>query len=243
MAVCNKTAIIIGASSGIGKALAKKLSREGYAIGLVSRRTELLQELQKELTTPTFIRKIDITKSSSADDLRLLFKEMGNIDLVIVNAGVFLNNPEYVWEKEESTVETNVMGFTRMAHASMEHFLKQGRGHLVGISSISAIRGEGDSPSYSASKAFVSNYLEGLRVKAFRLKKDIYVTDIQPGWVDTDMAKGHETFWMAPVDVAAEQIYSSIKRKSSHAYITRRWCLYAWMLKLLPRPIYDQFFG
>ncbi|MES2345375.1 MAG: methyltransferase domain-containing protein [Chlamydiota bacterium] len=67
-------------------------------------------------------------------------------------------------------------------------------------------------------------------------------TDVQPGWVDTDMAKGEDVFWMASSEKAAEQIYSAIKSKRAHAYITRRWRLYAWLLKLAPRWIYHRFF-
>lgn len=232
-------AIVIGASSGIGKALAKVLAREGYEVGLAARRFELLLNLQKEIKTKTFIKRIDITNSSEAiDSLESLIDEMGGVDLIIVNAGVVFNNRAFEWEKEKLTIQTNVLGFSAMAHGSMRYFLKQGKGHLVGISSISALRGEGDSPSYSASKAFVSNFLEGLRVKAVREKKDICITDIKPGWVDTDMAKGEETFWMASPEKAAEQIYSAIKNKRAHAYITRRWRLYAWLLKLTPRWMY-----
>lgn len=238
-----KKAIIIGASSGIGKALAKVLSENGYEVGLASRRLEMLKELQSELATHCYVKQIDVTQTQEAiDALDALISEMGEVDLFIVNAGVLLNNPEFEWKKELMTIETNVVGFSCMAHAAMSYLLKRKKGHLVGISSISALRGESFSPSYSASKAFVSNFLEGLRVKAYKEHTDIYVTDIQPGWVDTDMAKGEETFWMASAEKAANQIYSAIAHKRSHAYITRRWCLIAWLLKLTPRWAYDRYF-
>lgn len=238
-----KKAIVIGASSGIGEALAKRLAQEGYEVGLAARRLELLQDLQKEIKTKTFIKRIDVANTSEAKaSLDSLLQEMGQVDLIILNAGIIFNNPEFDWKKEESTIVINALGFAAMAHTAMQYFLNRGKGHLVGISSISAIRGESDSPSYSASKAFVSNFLEGLRVKAFKEKKEISVTDIQPGWVDTVMAKGEETFWMASPEKAAEQIYSAIQHKRSHAYITRRWRLYAWLLKLTPRWAYARFF-
>lgn len=237
-----RKAIVIGASSGIGKALAKVLAREGYEVGLVARRFELLLEVQKELKTRTFVKQINVVNTSEAmNSLKSLIEEMGGVDLVVVNAGVFYNNCAFDWDKEKLTIEINVLGFAAMAHAAMDYFFELGRGHLVGISSISAIRGEAESPSYSASKAFVSNFLEGLRVKAFKEKKDICITDIQPGWVDTDMAKGVETFWMASTEKAAEQIYSAMKNRSFHAYITKRWCFYAWLLKLTPRWVYNRF--
>lgn len=241
--VMGKKAIIIGASSGIGLALARLLSKEGYELGLTARRFELLQQLQKELNSKTYLKQLDVTHISEAmRQLENLLDEMQDVDLIVINAGVFLNNMDFDWEKEKRTVEVNVMGFCVMANVAMKYFVKMGKGHIVGISSISALRGETCSPAYSASKAFVSNYLEGLRVKGFKRDKHIFVTDIQPGWVDTDMAKGEETFWMASPEEAAKYIYKAIKNKRRQAYITPRWRLYAWFLKLMPRWAYDRFF-
>lgn len=236
-------AIIIGASSGIGKTLSKKLAQEGYTVGLIARRLELLLELQKEIKSPTFVKQIDINDPSKAIPLLKDFlQEMNAVDLIVVNAGIFLKNDPFTWEKEAATIQTNVMGFAAMAHSAMDYFLQRGKGHLVGISSISALRGEADSPSYNASKAFVSNFLEGLRMKAIHEKKEICVTDIQPGWVDTIMAEGEKTFWMASQEKAANQIYAAIHHRRSHAYITRRWRLFAWLLKLMPRFLYERLF-
>ena len=125
-----------------------------------------------------------------------------------------------------------------MANVFMKHFYTKGKGQLVGISSIAALRGSG---VYSATKAFVSNYLEGLRHKVIKDKKEITITDIKPGFVDTDMAKG-DLFWVTPVDKAAKQIYQTIIKKKAHTYITSRWRLVAWVLKCMPRFIYDRFF-
>lgn len=124
------------------------------------------------------------------------------------------------------------MGFTAVAIETMKFFKHQGHGHLVGISSIAALKGNKDAPAYSASKAYISNYLEGLRKSVS--KTSITVTDIQPGLVDTDMAKGDGLFWVAPKEKAARQIFKVIKKKKKHAYITKRWRIIAWILKLLP---------
>src|SRR5277367_2712438 len=101
-----KKAIIVGASSGIGKALAVVLASKGYEIGLAARRLELLLDLQKELKARTFIRQIDVAKTSEAMDLLgSLIQEMGGVELIIINAGVLFNNSEFVWEKEELTIQ------------------------------------------------------------------------------------------------------------------------------------------
>ena len=235
-------AIIIGATSGIGLACAKELAQHGYELGLTGRRIELLLEIQKEIKTKTHIKQSDVTELPKAiHDLQELIQVMDGMDLCLINAGVFHSNPHLDWELEKRTIDVNVTGFCAMADVAMNYFLKKKVGHLVGISSISAIRGEADNPAYSASKAFVSNYLEALRCKAFKEKAEIIVTDIQPGWVDTPMTKGCEAFWMASADKAAKQIGAAIYKKRSHAYITARWRLFAWLLKGAPSWLYERY--
>jgi short-subunit dehydrogenase len=228
-------AIIIGASSGIGRALAKELHNAGYRVGVSARRTELLEELATELGANLTIRKLDVTKT---DESHMIFsqmaEELGRVDLVVISAGTGAINPELDWAKEEITISTNVLGFTRLADSAMNFFMAQGYGHLVGISSIAALRGNSVAPAYNASKAFVSNYLEGLRMKAFKQNPKIQVTDIRPGFVDTAMAQGEGLFWVASPEKAARQIYNAIKSRKKVAYITRRWRLIAWLMQLLP---------
>jgi short-subunit dehydrogenase len=230
-----KNAIVIGASSGIGRELAKTLSRHGYGVGILARRMELLSELAKELPGRSFVRRIDIANHDEAarilDDL---IREMGEVDIIIVNAGVGFLNPDLEWQKEKDTVHVNVLGFMSMANVAMKHFLKRGKGHLVGISSIAAISSTPAAPAYGASKAFMSNYLKALRIKGLATGLPITITDIQPGYIDTAMAQGEGVFWVASAQKAAQQIYKAIKKRRPRAYITRRWRLIAWLSKLAP---------
>ena len=238
-----KKAIVIGASSGIGRELAKKLSEEYQVIALAARRVDHLEELATELKVKTFIAKIDV--SQFAEAIRLLenlIAQMGGVDLAVICAGTGHLNPELKWDDEEDTIDVNVKGFTCMTDTLMNHFIKQGAGHLVAISSVAALRGSGICPAYNASKAYVSNYLEGLRLKASRISKEIFVTDIQPGFVDTPMAQGEGLFWVASADKAANQIVKLINRRKPHGYVTRRWRLVAIILKLMPRWLYTRLF-
>lgn len=137
-----KKAPIIGASSGIGRELAKILSEQGYVLGLIARRFELLESLKKELPSKTYIKQADIAQiTQSQSTVTSLIEEMGGVDLFIINAGVGFLNDKLNGEKEQSTIDVNVTGFAAMTGIAMIHFLEQGRGHLVGISSIAAIRG------------------------------------------------------------------------------------------------------
>jgi len=234
-----KKALIIGASSGIGKELAIILAQHGYEVGLMARRVEKLEALHKQISTKTYIGYLDIASSVAAiERIQEIINRMGGLDLMILNAGVGFLNPELDSAKEIETINVNVQGFCVLAGWSYKYFASRGCGHIVGISSIGALRGNHLAPSYNASKAFMSNYLEGLRKKAFREKIPITVTDIKPGFVDTDMAKGEGKFWVASPKKAAEQIYTVIKAKKKRAYITHRWFLIGWLLKLMPDWLY-----
>jgi short-subunit dehydrogenase len=236
-----KKAIVIGASSGIGRELSKILAGNGYAVGIMARRTHLLDELRSGMGSDVFVERIDVSDPDAAkDSLTRLIGNMGGVDLVVISSGTGHLNAELDWALENDAIKTNVTGFAAIANVAIKHFMEKGTGHLVGISSIAALRGGRESPAYNASKAFESNYLEGLRQKVRKLGLPIAITDIKPGFVKTAMAKGDGIFWAADADRAANQIYDAIKRRKPGAYITRRWRLVAWLIKLLPAFIYER---
>lgn len=234
-----KKAIVIGASSGIGKELAKILAKEYDAIGLAARRGELLEELSEQLDTQTFTVQMDVAKTEEAmQQLDDLIVRMGGVDLVVVCAGTGYSNPELRWDYERETIDVNVKGCTGVINTAVRHFIQQGHGHLVVLSSVAALRGHSDCPAYNASKAYLSNYLEGLRMKMGRMSGQFTITDIQPGFVDTRMAQGEGLFWVAPAQKAARQIDSIIKRRKPRGYVTKRWGVMALCLKIMPHRLY-----
>ncbi len=235
-----KQAIVIGATSGIGCELARILSQNGYLVGIAGRRTHLLEKLQSELPGQSFSKKLDISKSDQAIiGLKGLIDEMESVDLIVISSGIGSVESDLPWEKEKETIDVNVSGFVAMANVAYHYFLEKESGHLVGISSIAAIRG-GEAPAYNASKAFVSSYLQGLRYRISKTKLPITITDIQPGFVDTAMAKSDKAFWVASAQKSASQIYAAICNKRKHAYITKRWRIIAWLFKLVPDFIYHK---
>ncbi|NPC93648.1 SDR family NAD(P)-dependent oxidoreductase [Bacillus sp. WMMC1349] len=230
-----KTAVVVGASSGIGKALARNLSAKGVQLGLVARREELLIKLQQELPNSSSIKKLDVADSEQVNkQLTDLMNKLGKVDAVFICSGVGYLEHELNWEKEKETIDVNVTGFVACSNLFLNHFIQNEHGHLIGISSIAALRGNGHAATYNASKAFVSNYLQGLRQKVKRFKGNIAITEIQPGFVDTAMAKGDKLFWSASPEKAAEQIIRAVHKKKAHVYVTKRWRLIAWILKCLP---------
>ena len=133
----------------------------------------------------------------------------------------------------------NVAGFTAIANLAYHYFLAKKFGHIVGVSSVAAVRG-GPIASYNASKAYVSSFLEGLACRAHGQQIDLTITDVRPGFVNTAMAQGDGLFWVAPVEVAAKQIIAGIEREKRVVYVTRRWRLIAGLISLLPFSIYKR---
>jgi short-subunit dehydrogenase len=236
-----KKAIVVGATSGIGKGLAKLLVENDYKVGITGRRTELLEELKSENPNSYFVRTFDVSDTKTAvKKLEELTTELGGLDLLILSSGAGEINNKLDFEIEKRTIDTNVVGFTCIADWTLAYFEKQKYGHFVAISSIGGLRGSRHAPSYNASKAYQINYLEGLRQKVAKRKERISITDIRPGLVDTEMAKGEGLFWVMPVEKTVRQIFRAIKRKRKIAYVTKRWGLIALVLKLIPGPVYDR---
>lgn len=234
-------AIIIGATSGIGKGLALRLAAQGFMVGITGRRTSLLDELTSQNPNAFIQQPFDITDIENINDrLVELTQKLGGLDLLIISSGTGDFNPDLDFDIEQRTIETNVKGFTCVADWAFNYFKHQGKGHLVGISSVAGLRGSSMAPAYNATKAFQINYLEGLRQKAAKLKSQIVVTDIRPGFVDTAMAKGDGQFWVASVDKAVDQILAAIKKKKKIVYVTKRWKLIGAILKRIPLTMYDR---
>jgi short-subunit dehydrogenase len=202
---------------------------------LASRREDLLREVAKEIGTTSRVKVIDVSKPVEAmQSLRELIAEMKDVELFVISAGTGFVNPKLDWEPENETIAVNVSGFTAMANVAIAHLEARGSGYLAGISSIAALRGNPDAIAYGASKAFMSNYLQGVRYRFAKLRLPVVVTDVQPGFVDTPMAKADKKFWVASPEKAAEQIFDAIRRRRKHVYVTRRWRLVAWLIKVMP---------
>jgi len=235
-----KKAIIVGATSGIGKALAIIMAEKGYQVGITGRRLENLNELKTNNPSAYEILAFDSTQESNGEKLLELTDRLGGLDILVMNSGIGIFNKQLAYDLEQQTIDLNVSAFTEVMDWGYNFFKKNGGGQLVAISSIAGIRGGRQAPAYNASKAYQSNYLEGLRQKAVHEKKSIIVTDIRPGFVDTPMAQAPNLFWVAPVEKAAGQIYGFIKNKSSVGYVTKRWSLIAMIMKVVPKWLYKR---
>lgn len=229
-----KQAIVIGASSGIGWELGVQLAAKGYQLGLMARRDKCLEKLASSLPGTHFIQTTDVSKAEQAqEELSALIERMGDVELIIVNSGVGSKEKLLDWVVEREMIDVNIRGFAAMSIVAMNHFVKRGGGHLAGVSSAASHFSGGLSLTYNASKAFASNYLNGMRSRAARSKLPITVSTIEPGFVETPMVEGRP-MWIATVEKAVSQIVSGLINKKNHIYVTKRWVLIVRLLQLTP---------
>jgi short-subunit dehydrogenase len=229
-----KKIIIVGASSGIGKELALLYAKRGDKVGITGRRAYLLQEIKSQYPDNILTSCFDVMGPDNIPSIEKLINDLSGLDILIYNSGYSDASKELNWETEHTTIKTNVVGMVEIVNYAFNYFIKKGSGQIAITSSIAAIRGNSWAPSYSASKAFISNYAEGLQMKAGRLEKDIVVSDIKAGFINTKETPLKGRFWVAPVKKAALQILSGIDKKKRVLYVTKRWRLIAMLLSIIP---------
>jgi short-subunit dehydrogenase len=232
--------IIVGATSGIGLAVAKIFVSKGYKVGVTGRRCELLQQFQSTSPQQIFTSCFDVTKTETVPDhLQSLMQQMGGLDILLISAGYGDENPSLDYAIEAGMLEVNVKGFTAVADWSFQYFQQQKSGQLAAITSLAGVRGNRAAPAYFSTKGYQIRYLESLSHRSRKEKLNINITDIRPGFVQTKPAD-HPLFWSAPVEKAARQIAHAIIQKRKVVYITRRWGIVAFLLKIFPRWIYEK---
>ncbi|HWR33464.1 MAG TPA: SDR family NAD(P)-dependent oxidoreductase, partial [Chitinophagaceae bacterium] len=178
-----------------------------------------IKEIKRQFPVGTEYECFDVTKTENDTCLESLVNKLGGLDILIISAGWGKPSEELDRGIDQKITKTNVNGFVEIANWGFNFFISQGYGQLVTISSIAAYRGSSYSPAYSASKAFQSTYFEGLSIKAKKIKKNVTVTCIEPGFVNTKMAHGGDKmFWIVPVERAAKQIIGAIEKKKRLAY-------------------------
>jgi short-subunit dehydrogenase len=233
--------IIIGATSGIGRHLAELYAQQGWLVGVTGRRESLLQSLQQAYPGNIRTQVMDVTQAAALENLQQLIQQMNGMDLLVYNSGFGDVTPQLDWDTDNQTTLTNVNGFLLLVNYAFNYFIANGqRGHIAATSSIASIRGNSFAPAYSASKAYMSTYMEGLYMRAKKQYLPIAITDIQPGFVATKMAKGNKQFWVAPPAKAARQIVTALQKRRFRVYITRRWWLIAQLMKWVPGWVYHK---
>jgi short-subunit dehydrogenase len=236
-----KKAIVVGASSGIGEGLAAVLVKNGYKVGITGRRKENLLNIQQSAPENYVVKCFDVQQcDDSLTCYKALIEELGGLDLLIYSSGNGFENKDLAFDIELDTIKTNTIGFTNLVTYTFNYFKAQKHGQIAAITSVAGFRGNPDFPAYFATKAYLMNYIEGLRMKSIHEKLGIYITDLRAGFVKTGHVDPKKMIWATSVEVAAKQMFNAIKRKKKVVYVLKRWSLIAGFLKIVPRFIYDR---
>lgn len=234
-------AIVIGASSGMGEALAKQLAQSGATVAIVARRRPDLERIAQ--TMPDKIRPYphDVEDADAVPSLfERIVKDLGGLDTVVYAAGVMpaVEEGEYSFDKDRTMVAVNLLGAMAWLNPAAARFEAQRAGTIVGISSIAGERGRRAAPGYCTSKAALSTYLESLRNRCSRY--GVNVVTIKPGFVDTAMTRGKQgLFWLISADQAARQTLALARRGTgASAFVPARWALVAAVVRAIPSFIF-----
>ena len=236
-----KRIVIVGATSGIGREVARQLLRRGYRIGVAGRRETALQELKAEAPQQVACHKLDVTANDAPARLLALVEELGGMDIFLLSAGIGKQNAALQPGIELATAETNVLGFIRMVDTAYAYFREKGGGHLAVISSIAGTKGLGAAPAYSATKRFQNTYIEALAQLARMQRLNIHFTDIRPGFVDTDLLGDDKKYplLMSPSKVATS-IIRAIERRKPVCTTDIRYRILVFFWRLIPRFLWER---
>jgi short-subunit dehydrogenase len=233
-------AIVVGASSGIGAALAVELGKEGEAVALLARREGELAQVASAVAAAggrASTYSHDVTDYATVPALfERIEAELGGVDLVVYAAGVMpeVVEGEYDFAKDRQMIEVNLLGAIAWFDLAAARFEAKRAGTLVGISSVAGERGRRGAPGYGTSKAAFTAYLEALRNRVSRY--GVNVVTVKPGFVDTAMTRGKKgLFWVVSPQVAAARTLALARRgTSAAAFVPARWALVALVVRSIP---------
>lgn len=241
-----KNILITGASSGLGAGMAREFAKRGCNLALCARRLDRLVELRQQLLQSApgikiWIRELDVT---DYDQVFMVFRafreEMGSIDRVIVNAGIGSGAPigRGQFAENKRTIETNYIAALAQSEAAMEIFRAQESGHLVIVSSMSAMRGlRGAMTAYSSSKVAVAAMAEGIRGDVLK-KRKIKVTTLYPGYIRTELNEKidpRKTPFIVDAVTGCRLLVKAMEREPAVAYVPWwPWAPMGWLMRRLP---------
>ncbi len=233
----SKSVLITGATRGLGAELARRFAERGYKLALTGRKLEELEKLKAELESQAAqvcIRSLDVVDFDRVGPvLRECAEELGGLDIVIANAGVAYAGKTTL-AQVRATFDVNLTGAIATSAAAVEIFREQGRGQLVGITSVAAVRAMSGQGAYSASKAGFGKYLEALRCETYN--EPITITELAPGFIDTDLNRAMKSRpFVIPAEKGTRIMADLIEKQVGFRYVpVWPWTLVAQLLKLLP---------
>ena len=243
-----KTILITGASSGLGAEMARQFADLGYDLALCARRLDRLEDLKADLLDRhpgcrIAVRALDVTDDDAVFTVfRSFAEELGTLDRVVVNAGLGKGAPLGTgrYDANRETAVTNFVGALAQTEAAMEIFRRQEHGHLVMVSSMSAVRGMPRSmATYAATKAGVAHLAEGLRAELHG--GPIKVTVLYPGWIASEMNEGNKSPLLVSTEKGVRAMVSAIEKEKDSAHVPPLpWAPMSVVLRHAPLPVFKK---
>ncbi len=235
--------IIVGATSGIGRALAERYARMNCLVGITGRRTELLEEIKDKYPKHILVQPMDICEDSATAELQSLIDCMGGMDILILNSGYGKATEELISEIEIQTVQTNALAFTRLIVFGYNYFKAHDhKGHIVVTSSVASVRGLRQAPAYSATKRYMRHYVDCLAQRARHEKLPIKFTTLMPGFISTDFLSNVKYPLVVPLSKAIDSIFYAIEKQKRAVYLPFRWNFVVFFWRLVPKWIWERYF-
>lgn len=230
----------MGATSGIGLRVAERLAGMGWLVGAAGRNEQALANLKNRYPENVITAHIDVTRAGAPKDLLKLIGEMQGMDVYFHSAGIGYENSALNLRDELNTMETNVIGFTRMLVTAYRYFRDTGiKGQIAAITSVAGTNGIGRLASYSSSKRFQQTYMRALNQLATIDGADVRFTDIRPGWIRTPLLNPDEQYPMTmTLPYAIPKILRAIQRRKRVAVIDWRWNILVGLWRLIPNALW-----
>ena len=236
-----RSAIVMGATSGIGYEVALILASRGWRIGVAGRREEILAKMTDEIDGVVAYEVIDVNTPEAVDGLNKLIGKLGGMDLYFHSSGIGYQNTALDAGKELTTIETNCLGMARLVGEAFRYFEQRPEtdGQIAVISSISRTKRLGAAPAYSASKRFTSHYLECLcQLTSIRNIRNIHITDVRPGFVKTPLIEGSNFPMQLDARKVAVSIVDGLERRKPVITINWLYRLLVFFWQLIPRCVW-----
>lgn len=240
----NVSAIVMGATSGIGYEVALVLAQRGWHVGVAGRKEEVLRKMAEENEGIVAYEVIDVTLPQATEGLHRLIEKIGGMDLYFHSSGIGYQNTSLEADKELRTIETNCLGMARVVGEAFRYFEthQEREGQIAVISSIARTKGLGAAPAYSASKRFTSHYLESLcQLTSIMGYRNIHITDIRPGFVKTPLIEGSNFPMQLDAKKVAKSIVDGVKRRQQVLTINWLYRLLVCFWQMIPRRLWVKF--
>lgn len=237
-----RTALVVGATSDIGRTIARRLADEVGILQLAGRDLERLERVAEDLrecaAERVSVHRCDVLAADGGASCLEELDPLPDVAVCVVGGAADQREAESDPRVAEATMRTNYLGPALLLGAIADRFAVRGSGVIVGISSVSGERGRRSNYVYGSAKAGFTAFLSGLRHRL--ADSGVHVVTVKPGWVRTGTNQGTPSWLTAePVDVA-EAVWRAVQARRNVVYVRGRWRLVMALVRSIPEPLFKR---